>query len=66
MEDLGSMDGVRTWNLWLYTRVPVESLGLSEFRCFGFMMEGREKRRGRRGGGGRKGQNERIPLNIYL
>jgi len=39
-------------------------MGLGGFRFLGLMRKGRERRRGRRGGG-RKGQDERIPLNIY-
>lgn len=37
-------------------------MGLGDPRCLGLMRKGR----GRRREGGRKGQNERILLNIYL
>jgi len=53
------MEGKLGTNIMSYTQVLLNVVGL------GLLRKGRERRRGQRGGG-RKGQNERVPLNIYL
>ena len=63
MEGLECMDGGKNWNLRLYTRVLLKFVRWGDSGCLGLMRKGRERKR--RSGGGRKGQYERILLNIY-